>query len=365
MAACLRLPVYLGQADFEDEALTLSASQDQLPEAPVRGRRARLQRAIEVAVSLGFLALALRGIDWAGFWQALRHANYLWLIPGVLLTVALLYLKGWRWQLLFYPEYRLPFSPVMTALCTGYLVSNVFPARAGEFARLVLLCSEQPVSAARTLSTIIVERLLDLLTLIVLLAVLLPFVQLPAEMARVAQVITLAALVGSVMMVLISFRKDMLLGWARTIFGRIRFLDRPQIYDAIGHLIDGFAALRGRLGLPLIGLSLLGWVGVVGIAWSAAQAVHLQAPITAPAFAVVVTTLGMLLPSTPGYIGVFHGLVVLALVAPFGVSQDQAMSLALLWHATNYLTLSVSGLVALSVHGTSLGQVMLKWKGRK
>ncbi len=345
--------------------MTLSESPDQLLDAPAKNRRAGLQRVIEVAISLGFLALALRGINWSGFWEALRHANYLWLIPGVLITVALLFLKAWRWQLLFYPEHRLPFSTVMTALCTGYLVSNVFPARAGELARLVLLVSEQPVSVARTLSTIIVERLLDLLTLVVLLAVLLPFVQLPAEMARAAQVITLVALAGSLVMILFSFWKERLLGWAHLVLGRIRFLDRPQIYDAIGHLIDGFAALRGRLGLLLIGLSLLGWVGVVGMAWSAAQAIPLRVPITVPAFAVVVTTLGMLLPSTPGYVGVFHGLVVLALVTPFGVPRDQAMSFALLWHATNYLTLSLSGLVALAVHGTSLGKVMARLRARR
>ncbi len=157
----------------------------------------------------------------------------------------------------------------MTALCTGYLVSNVFPARAGELARLVLLVSEQPVSVARTLSTIIVERLLDLLTLVVLLAVLLPFVQLPAEMARAAQVITVAALAGSVVMILFSLWKERLLGWAHLVLRTIRFLDRPQIYDAIGHLIDGFAALRGRLGsvadrAVAVGLGRRGRHGLVG-----------------------------------------------------------------------------------------------------
>lgn len=330
----------------------------------VNRRRALLQRILEVGISLIFLTMALRGIDWAALWGALLHANYLWLIPGVLITIALLFLKAWRWQLLFYPEHRLPFNTVMTALCTGYLVSNVFPARVGEVARLVLLVSEQPVSVARTLSTIIVERLLDLLTLIMMLAVLLPFVHLPAEMARAAQIITLAALAGSALMILFSFWKERLLRWAHLVLGHIRFLDRPQVYDAIGHLIDGFAALRGRPGLLLIVLSLVGWVGVVGMAWSAGQAIPLHVPITAPAFAVVVTTLGMLLPSTPGYVGVFHGLVVLALVTPFGVTQDQAMSYALLWHTTNYLTLSLSGVVALWVHGTSLGQVMARLRSR-
>ena len=96
------------------------------------------------------------------------------------------------------------------------------------------------------------------------------------------------------------------------------------------------------------------------MAWSAAQAMHLQVPVTALGFAVVVTTLGMLLPSSPGYIGVFHYLVTVAL-APFGVPKDVALGFALVWHGVNYLTLCASGVVALWVHGTSLSQV-LRWR---
>lgn len=325
--------------------------------------RALLQRGLEVGISLGFLALALRGINFADLLGALRQANYAWLIPGVLLTVALLFLKAWRWQWLFLPEYRLPFSSVFTAMCAGYLASNVLPARAGEFARLVLLVSEQPVSVARTFSTIIVERLLDLLTLIVVLAVLLPFVSLPEGLAEVARGITWAALVAALAMLILSFWKEHLLRMARWLFGRVRILDRPQIYDAIGHLVDGFATLRGRLGIWLILVSLIGWLGVIGMAWSAGVALRLEAPVTAMAFAVVVTTLWMLVPSSPGYIGVFHYWAAWA-VMQFGVPKDQAVSFALLWHATNYLTLCASGVVALWVHGTSLGQVMQRWRAR-
>jgi uncharacterized protein (TIRG00374 family) len=318
---------------------------------------------LEVAVSLAFLVLALQGIRLGDLWAALRGAAYLWLLPGVAITVGLLFLKAWRWQMLFWPEYRLPFSPVMTALCAGYLASNVLPARAGELARLVLLVSEQPVSAARTLSTIVVERLLDVLTLIVVLVALLPWVELPADMTHAAWAIGLLALAGAALMVLFSFWKARALQWARLLAGRIRFLDRPGVYAALGHLIDGFATLRGRLGLTLIAISLLGWAGVIGMAWSAGRAFPAQIPMTAAAFAVVVTTLGMLIPSSPGYIGVFHGLVWVAL-APFGVPKDQAFSFALVWHGANYLTLSLSGVIALWVHGTSLGQVFRRWRSR-
>jgi hypothetical protein len=170
-------------------------------------------------------------------------------------------------------------------------------------------------------------------------------------------------LAAAAVMVVLSFWKERVLGWAHAILGRVKILDRPGIYAALGHLIDGFATLRGRLGLLLIGLSFLGWVGVVAMAWSAAQAVHLQVPITAIIFAVVVTTLGMLLPSTPGYIGVFHYLVTVALL-PFGIPKEQALTFALVWHSVNYLTLSFSGMIALWAHGTSLGQVRERWRSR-
>jgi len=326
-------------------------------------RRALPQRLLEIGISLGCLALALRAINLADLWNALAHANYLWLLPTVLITVALLVLKAWRWQLLFYPEHRLAFSSLFTALCAGYLGSNVLPARSGELVRLVLLVSEQPVSAARTLSTIVVERLLDTLTLLVVLVILLPFVELPTEMTRAAQGLGILALVAAGALVLLSFWKARVLAWAHALFLRVRFLDRPGVYAALGHLIDGFAALRSRLGLWLVAISLLGWVGVIGMAWSSAQALRLDAPVTAMAFAVVVTTLGMLVPSSPGYIGVFHYLVTVAL-APFGIPKDLAFSFALIWHSANYLTLSASGVIALWVHGTSLGQVLRRWRGR-
>ncbi len=137
----------------------------------------------------------------------MRQANYLWLVPAVAVTVAILLLKGWRWQLLFLPEYHLPFAPVFSALCAGYLVSNVLPARLGELARLVLLVGEQPVSVARTFSTIVIERVLDVLTLLIVFAAILPFlnVQLPVEVLRGAQVGIALVLLGVALVVLLSF----------------------------------------------------------------------------------------------------------------------------------------------------------------
>jgi glycosyltransferase 2 family protein len=343
----------------------LASSVDSGPASapPSSNRRALVQRSVEVGISLAFLFLALRGINTAVLWRALKSANYWWLGLSVFATLAILVLKAWRWQLLFLPEYRVPYRPVLTAMCGGYLASNVLPARMGELVRVVLLVSDQPISTARAVSTIVVERLLDILSLLIIMVATLPFVHLPEAMLRAAQMLGVVALLGSLTLIILSFWKERLLSVAHVVFGRIHLLDRPGVYAALGHLIDGFATLRTRLGLLLIGLSFVCWLGVIAMAWSAARAIGLEAPLTAMVLSVVVTTLGMLVPSSPGYIGVFHYLVTVAL-APFGISKEIALSFAIVWHGVNYLTLSVSGVLALWLYGTSLGQVLQRWRAR-
>jgi uncharacterized protein (TIRG00374 family) len=326
-------------------------------------RRVLIQRLIEISISLAFLVLALQGINLKALAAALRQADYMWLLPAAAITLAVLWVKAVRWQLLFLPEYHLPLSPVFTALCAGYLASNVLPARLGEVVRVVLLASDEPVGVARTVSTIVVERLLDVLSVLIILLLLLPFVTLPPAVTRAAQGLGLVALVGSAILLLLSSWKDRVLSWAHSVLGHVRFLDRPAVYDSLGHLIDGFATLRGRLGLVLIGLSLVSWFGSVAVAWCVSQAFAMSVPVAGIAFALVVVALGMVVPSSPGYIGVFHYLATVAL-APFGVPKDVALSFAVVWHGLNYIELSLAGLVALGVHGTSLGQVMQKWRER-
>jgi uncharacterized protein (TIRG00374 family) len=326
--------------------------------------RAWIQRGLELTISAVCLWLALRSIDFQALWAALQQARWIWIIPAILGITAMALIKAKRWQILFLPEHKVPYDSVFTAQSAGYLASNVFPGRVGEIVRLVLLASEQPVGAARVLSTIVVERLLDILSCLGVLVLLLPFVELPPLIMRSAYVLGIGALGASAVIILLSFWKERVLGWAHAVLRHIRFLDRPGVYTAIEHLIDGFAALRGRRGPALIALSFAAWAAVIGEAWAVRMAVQSDAPFTSIVFAVVVTSLGMIAPSSPGYVGVFHFLVVESL-RPFGVAQTEAMSIALIWHGVNYIVLSLMGLIMLWVHGTSLGQVVEKWRARK
>ena len=188
-----------------------------------------------------------------------------------------------------------------------------------------------------------------MLTLLALMVVLLPFVDLPPWMRSSGQLLGVAALVAAGLIVLLSFWKERLLALAHTILRPIRFLDRPGVYAAIGHLIDGFATLRGRLGLALIGISFLAWLAVVVEAWTAAVAVRLDAPITAITLPWSSRRWAWSCRRRP--VTSASSTIWLRWRSHRSACQRDGASFALVWHAANYLTLSGSGVIALWAHG--------------
>jgi len=327
----------------------------------IKRKRNKFQILLELLISSSMMILALWGIDFHALWKVLRDANYFWLIPSVLSVFFLLLLKAWRWRLLYYPEHKLPFSSLFTALSAGFFISNILPARLGEVSRVLLIVSEQPVGISRTTATIVIEHLLDLATLLIYLLFVLPFVSLPPFLLSSAKVSGFAAAVGIVLMFFLSIWKEIFVSWVDNASKKFSFLKKPAIRGFIVNLLDGFAVMRTRTGIIIVGISFFGWILVFITAWTAAEALILDVQAVAVMFAVIVTTMGMLVPSSPGYIGVFHYLTIVSL-SPFGVLRDIALALGLLWHAVNYLTLSATGYIALWIHGTSLSQILKRYR---
>lgn len=327
----------------------------------IKRKRNKFQILLELLISSTLMILALWGIDFHALWKVLRDANYFWLIPSVLSVFFLLLLKAWRWRLLYYPEHKLLFSSLFTALSAGFFISNILPARLGEVSRVLLIVSEQPVGISRTTVTIIIEHLLDLSTLLVYLFFLMPFVHLPPILTNTAKITGIAAAVGIIAMFVLSVWKSKLVLWFNGLSEKMSFFKKPLIHSFVSNMLDGFTVMRTKTGILIIGISFFGWVLVFITAWTAAEALKLDVQLVAVMFAVVVTTMGMLIPSSPGYIGVFHYLTVVSL-STLGIQKDTALALALLWHAVNYLTLSATGYIALWIHGTSLSQVLRRYK---
>src|SRR5512147_672346 len=116
---------------------------------------------IGVLISIVFIWLALRGMRLEEFWDAVKQANYIWLVPGVAVYFVGVWVRAWRWHYLLGPIKKIPTKTMFPITTIGYMGNNIYPARAGEVLRAVVLKRREGVPISASLATIIVERIFD------------------------------------------------------------------------------------------------------------------------------------------------------------------------------------------------------------
>src|SRR5262245_8813780 len=116
---------------------------------------------VGVFISIVFIWLALRGLKLNEFWSAVQQANYWWLIPGIGVYFIGVWVRAWRWHYLLKPIKEIPTKTMFPITTIGYMGNNIYPARAGEVLRAVILKRKEGVPVSASLATIIVERLFD------------------------------------------------------------------------------------------------------------------------------------------------------------------------------------------------------------
>ena len=133
-----------------------------------------LRWVVGIIISAIALYIAFVGVDWGGVGHALRDANYWLLLLALPLLFVFIAIRAQRWRLLFYPDTHITLLATFGALNIGYMAGAVLPLQLGEIARVYVLSDSQKLSPGRVLSTVAVERLLDVFALLSLLAMLLP-----------------------------------------------------------------------------------------------------------------------------------------------------------------------------------------------
>ncbi len=326
---------------------------------------------IGILISLIALVFAFRQVDFGEIWAALAGVDYWLLLLSLVPLVLFLILRAFRWRLLFYPQRGLRIRNLFAVINIGYLLSNVFPARLGDVARAYLIGDTEEVSRAGAFSTIVAERVLDALCAVGGFFLVVPFAPLPRWMVRSGLIVGVAALVAVAIFVVLVRRRawtlrllDRILRalhwpdgermarfWAglaeRT---RLRFLaalpwaDRSEVGNMAGSLIDGLGGITTlRLGPPLLAWSVIIWGVISAFYWIVLVAFDPGQPFVAGLAVASVTALGMTIPASPGYIGVFEFLARETMVL-FGMGPEEALSYALVAHGIVYVVYSLLGL---------------------
>lgn len=298
-----------------------------------------------IAISLVCLALVLWNVDYREILDALKRADHVWLIAASVPYVSTIASKVFRWRLLFPDEYQ-PLSRrnLFSALMISYALNTILPARLGELARAYVVGETEHVSKSLALSTIVVEKVLDVLTLLLFLILLLPFVPLPSWIQRTALIMTPLFLGLFALILALTYQRGSTLRLASSVLRRIPHLDADQMTKSLDSALAGFDVLRSpRRNAVLWGWSFVVWATGALFILFVMYAFHIDAPPSAAVLLLCVTSLGMTVPSSPGYIGVYHWLVVSTLLI-FNVNRELALSFAFALHALTFLPLTLAGI---------------------
>jgi len=317
-------------------------------------RKQRWQLWVGLVISAAALVMALLGIDLRRVGETLVQAEYIYLIPASVGMLAYMVARSVRWRLLLGPEVSL--TRCFWVTCIGYLVSNVLPFRLGDPARAVVIGRGGKVSTAVALSTVVVERVLDMLMVVALLAGLTPFVSGAGSAVGAGLVAGGAALAASAVLLLLAFRPDLGRRAVRRVLEWTPRVDEERWMRALDGLFEGLAPLRsGRRGLALLAWSVVTWACVVAFYWAIVRAFLPRPPALAAPFLVCVAGLGMAVPASPGAVGVFHAAARYGLAVPFDVPTDQAVTVAFAIHTFQYVVIILLGLIGLARESLSLG----------
>ena len=326
----------------------------------------RLRAALVLLLTAGLLAFFFRGVDRAAVWAAARHADPTLLAAAILVVLVTYGLRAFRWQYLLAPIGSTRFRTAFQTTVIGFAVSFLLPARPGEVLRPYLLAKREHLPPTAAFATIILERLLDLVTVLLLFGVFVLSVDPaslsgdPALYARVKTGGLLSAAASlTVLGVLFALagHPERLGRWALKVERVLPEKLARALAAFVESFAQGLAVMRqpGRLLVSLI-LSIPLWLSIAAGIWLTSRAFHMTFGYMGSFLVMTLLVVGVAMP-TPGQVGGFHAAYRVAVVTFFGVPDATAVGAAIVLHAVSFLPVTLLGLAFMGREGLSLGRI--------
>ncbi len=318
---------------------------------------------VGITLSGLFMYLAFRKVQFSQMLQALQQANYWYLIPTIFIIFLAHWLRSVRWYYLLRPIAKVEITYLFRALVIGYMFNLFLPAHLGELVRAYVLGRRKPIATSAIFATVVIERIIDVISLFLILifAVLIfPFPQ----WVRTGGYLTLAFVM--LLFVFLYLMKKYPHQFVKIIDRTLKVIV-PQLAEKTKKIMHSF--LEGLV--PLIHPFHYLWVVITSViiwacygysfqlilyAFDFVSTYHL--PWTASLVLLVITTFGVLVPSSPGYVGTYHWLCQQALaLPPFHVPQSPALTFAFVMHGINFFPVLIAGFICLWLEGLSFKSV--------
>lgn len=318
--------------------------------------KAKLSILAGFLVSAALLWLALRNVPLDNLAGAYARVNPWYLLPGALVTVFELFLRGAKWRLLL-----LPVNPSIRAFdafrlqAAGLALNNVLPLRLGELARASFAASEFKVPLLTVLATILVERLLDVVVLVMMFAAAAALGGLSGGLLEYRSLLwSLVAVLAAGLSALIFADELVSHAWFSGFFARFPRL--RSLFEKVAMGIKGFHTFRG--GAAILGLAALQWLTNALNMWLLALAFGLGGVVTYfRSIALLFSgAIAASIPAAPGFFGNFE-LMLTKVMKGWGLEETVGFAYASFLHVAGYIIVTLLGVFFIYRMGQSLGKV--------
>jgi uncharacterized protein (TIRG00374 family) len=324
---------------------------------------------VGILISAVFLYVALQGLKLGDFWNAIKTANYWWIFPGIAVFFVDVWVRAWRWHYLLRPIKKVPTKIMFPITCIGYMGNNIYPARAGEVLRAVVLKRREGIPISASLATVIVERIFDGVVMLAFVFLNLPelakvssfdsgFVGNIQQIAIIGTGIFIGALVIFLLAAMFPKVSERFCVWCINHFLPKKI--REKTSGIMLTFLDGLASLRSPLNVLMVFVtSVIIWLLETIKYWFVMHAFSFTVSFFALMLLNGIANLATTIPSAPGYIGTWEAVTKAVLVA-YGVPGAQALGYAVVLHVALWLPITLLGAYFMTRVGVKWSDSMRK-----
>lgn len=339
-------------------------------------------------------------IEWVSLKEIFREANYIYIIPTIIVIFLSHYIRAVRWSSLIAPIKRVSILNLFSAIMIGFMANSILPARVGEIIRPIVIARRENIKITTSFATIVIERVFDLLSIIVFASLL--FLILPSgtsynkragvinsvenstkgieeklspypstdnlegdtdtlkvikQLKKWSVILTFLGIFAIVFLFLLTIYPEK----TSAVFQKLIFFFphnlKDKLIDLLASFIAGLQVLDNNKRLPWIGvLSLIIWFFNAASVYVLCYSFNIGLSFAGACFVIVCIALAVALPQAPGYIGVFH-IAIQKSLDIFGVELPSSQSYAIMLWVLSVVPVTLAGLLFLWREGMSLGEI--------
>jgi uncharacterized protein (TIRG00374 family) len=317
------------------------------------------------------MVLLFNKIDFRLLGSALRSADYRYVFLAICFTFFNYFLRAVRWRYLLISEKLIPLSSLYSATIIGYMANNLLPARLGEFIRAYMLARQEQLETPAVFATLVIDRLFDGFTVLLLLLVTLFTLQLPAGMEDAARALKAGGtimflLYCGIMLFLYLLKRQTMRTLSAVGYVLKPFPERisAKLIPLLGSFIGGIRlSSRGLHVAALIATSAGIWLFCLLSVDMTLRSFNVHLPLTASMFILILLVFAVMVPASPGFIGTYHYACYKGL-SVFGIPETTSVSIALIMHGTGFFPVIIAGFYYLWKNKISLNELQRAEKAR-